>query len=49
VSAGKSDCNYNQLTTLEGAPEYVGSHFYCHNNQLTTLDGIGEVKGEIHR
>ena len=32
-------CYNNQLVTLEGSPQSVGSHFYCGNNQLTTLEG----------
>jgi hypothetical protein len=37
--SGKFDCENNQLTSLEGAPQSVGSNFYCYNNQLTSLDG----------
>ncbi len=36
---GSFDCPYNQLTSLEGAPEHVGGNFYCHSNQLTSLQG----------
>ena len=32
-------CNYNQLTSLVGAPQSVGRGFYCSNNQLTSLVG----------
>ncbi|MHA1883077.1 MAG: hypothetical protein ACTSUO_08535 [Candidatus Thorarchaeota archaeon] len=32
-------CEHNQLTTLEGAPEYVGRYFFCEHNQLTSLEG----------
>ena len=35
-------CNYNQLTTLEGAPRSVGGDFWCFGNQLTTLKGAPE-------
>ena len=38
VSAGFY-CNYNQLTSLDGAPQIVGGDFYCNHNQLTTLEG----------
>ena len=34
---GDFDCYYNQLTTLEGAPETVGGSFDCEGNNLTTL------------
>jgi hypothetical protein len=36
---GYFDCSYNQLTTLEGAPQSVGRHFNCRYNQLTSLEG----------
>jgi hypothetical protein len=36
---GNFDCSRNQLTTLEGAPNYVGGSFNCSYNQLTTLEG----------
>jgi hypothetical protein len=32
-------CGSNQLTTLEGSPEFVGRSFYCSYNKLTTLEG----------
>ena len=32
-------CDYNQLTSLEGAPQEVGGDFYCHHNRLTSLEG----------
>ena len=32
-------CNYNQLTSLEGAPQITGGDFYCNYNQLTSLEG----------
>ena len=32
------DCDNNQLTTLEGAPNTVGGHFDCSLNQLTSLE-----------
>ncbi len=32
------NCNNNKLTTLEGAPEYIGLEFWCNNNRLTTLE-----------
>ena len=33
------NCIFNNLETLEGAPEAVGDHFYCNSNNLTTLEG----------
>jgi hypothetical protein len=36
---GNFDCHHNQLTSLQGAPEYVGGDFYCSFNQLTSLQG----------
>ncbi len=32
-------CCRNGLTTLEGAPSYVGKSFSCHSNNLTDLKG----------
>ncbi len=37
------DCNINQLTTLEGAPQTVGGDFLCGSNQLTTLEGAPQT------
>ena len=36
---GEFDCGNNNLTTLDGAPQYVGGSFYCYGNKLTTLKG----------
>ena len=36
---GYFDCSHNQLTSLEGAPEEVGSYFNCRYNNLTSLEG----------
>ena len=38
-------CEYNLLTTLEGAPKWVGSSFMCNNNRLTTLEGAPKWVG----
>jgi len=35
------------LTTLKGAPEYVGGNFYCSYNRLTSLKGVGTVAGML--
>ena len=32
-------CENNNLTSLQGAPKYVGGCFYCRNNNLTSLQG----------
>jgi hypothetical protein len=42
-------CDYNQLTSLEGAPQKVGEGFYCNNNQLTSLVGAPQEVGERFR
>ena len=36
--SGNFDCCKNNLTTLEGCPDYVGGDFSCWNNKLTTLE-----------
>jgi hypothetical protein len=38
-------CSNNQLTSLQGAPKYVGDDFDCYNNQLTSLQGAPEEVG----
>ena len=38
-------CCYNKLTTLEGAPQWVGGNFDCSNNYLTTLEGGPNLVG----
>ncbi len=43
------DCSYNQLSSLKGAPQKVGEHFWCQNNGLTSLEGAPrEVGGDFH-
>jgi hypothetical protein len=43
VKFGKVSCDFdcygNNLTTLEGCPDYVGGDFDCRKNNLTTLEG----------
>ena len=39
------DCSYNELTTLEGAPQEVGGDFDCKCNKLTTLEGAPNKVG----
>ena len=42
-------CRYNNLTTLEGAPESVGGYFNCQNNNITKLDGAPKsVDGDFY-
>ena len=49
VIIGYFSCDDNQLTSLEGAPQFVGSYFYCHNNKLTSLKGAPqEVSGDFY-
>ena len=38
-------CNFNQLTSLEGAPETVGKNFFCDINRLTDLKGAPQSIG----
>ncbi len=38
-------CSYNQLTSLNGAPQSVGGNFDCENNQLTSLNGAPKSVG----
>ena len=44
--SGYFNCDYNQLTTLEGAPQSVGGEFDCSNNQLTSLEGAPQTVGD---
>lgn len=39
-------CSNNQLTSLEGSPQYVGGSFYCSFNRLTSLQGCPESVGD---
>jgi len=43
--SGDFDCNFNNLTTLEGCPQSVGGNFGCTNNKLTTLEGCPQSVG----
>ena len=38
-------CHDNELTSLEGAPQKVGSGFVCNNNRLTDLKGAPQKVG----
>jgi hypothetical protein len=43
--SGDFDCAWNNLTTLEGCPNYVGRHFYC---DILTHHILGNVYGKIY-
>ena len=43
--SGNFLCEYNQLTTLEGAPKEVGGDYCCSHNQLTSLVGAPRKVG----
>ena len=40
---GQFDCSYNELTSLEGCPKYVGGSFFCSGNKITTLEGGPDI------
>jgi len=42
---GYFDCYKCELTTLKGAPKYVGGSFSCSHNNLTTLEGAPKYVG----
>ena len=43
---GCFDCGYNNLTTLEGCPRWVGGFFYCSRNELTSLEFSPDYVGD---
>ncbi|MCK9475621.1 MAG: hypothetical protein M0R46_06875 [Candidatus Muirbacterium halophilum] len=43
--SGNFHCEFNELTTLEGAPKSIGGNFYCDSNQLTSLVGCPQSIG----
>jgi len=46
---GSFRCEYNELVTLEGAPNKVGGGFHCQYNALDTLEGgPSEVGGDFN-
>ena len=45
MSVDGFDCRNNHLTSLIGAPKYVGGWFDCNNNQLTSLAGAPKYVG----
>jgi hypothetical protein len=42
---GDFNCSYNNLTSLEGAPEKVEGFFNCYSNQLFSLEGAPDEVG----
>ena len=44
---GYFSCAYNNLTSLDGCPKYVGGDFFCHGNKLTTIEGPDFVGGDF--
>jgi phosphoserine phosphatase len=42
---GYFDCRYNELTSLEGAPQSVGGYFNCYDNKLISLEGAPKSVG----
>jgi len=43
--SGYFDCRFNNLTSLEGAPQKVGGNFNCNDNNLTSLEGAPQEVG----
>ena len=47
VVTGRFDCQSNNLTSLEGAPQEVGGDFICSINKITSLVGAPRKVGEF--
>ncbi len=45
IIKGNFNCQQNQLTTLEGAPQKIDGGFQCDGNKLTTLAGAPQTVG----
>ena len=46
--SGYFNISYNNLTSLEGCPKYIGETFYCNSNKLTSLEYFpNKIKHEI--
>ncbi|MCK9477782.1 MAG: hypothetical protein M0R46_17855 [Candidatus Muirbacterium halophilum] len=45
--SGDFYCSYNQLISLEGAPQSIGGDFHCRYNKLTSLEGAPQRVGGI--
>ena len=46
VVLGSFSCINNELTSLKGAPQYVGKDFWCTNNQIETLEHAPQHIGD---
>jgi hypothetical protein len=45
---GRFNCSYNELVSLEGAPEIVQGNFDCYSNKLVSLEGAPDtIKGNF--
>ena len=42
---GYFSCSVNNITTLEGSPNYVGMNFHCQDTSITTLKGAPSYIG----
>ena len=46
--SGYFNISYNNITSLEGCPKYIGETFYCNYNKLTSLEYFpNKIKHEI--
>ncbi len=45
VVTGDFGCSFNELTSLEGAPQEVGRNFNCEGNELTSIKGAPQEVG----
>lgn len=46
--SGYFNISYNNITSLEGCPKYIGGIFYCNYNKLTSLEHFpNKVKYDI--
>jgi len=46
---GNFNCSSNELVTLKGCPEYVGSKFYCSYNAVHYLESMKTVDRDYLR
>ena len=47
--SGYFSCSHNALTSLDGAPQWVGLYFSCSYNNLTSLEGGPQFVGLIYQ
>ena len=45
IVTGAFFCKDNNLTSLEGAPKFIGNGFWCSRNNLTSLEGAPKFVG----